>query len=188
VRRFSGIGTVAGGAWIALQGLSAARHLGAAVPEASVAAASAVTAGLALAVAARTVSWAWRGPLIVPLPEDDVAVCGPAEAEDVRAAAQLRGTMGGAGHLHRGRLALPVAAWACAAAAALATPEPLVAASWITLLGAFATAALVFPAKAFFYREATGGRVVLHPASAREELRRGGRPGAVVPGQPRGAP
>jgi hypothetical protein len=119
----------------------------------------------------------------VPLPSEDVAVCGPAEAELVRAAAQLRGTLGGAGHLHRVRLALPAAAWCAAAAAALAGPEVLDVAPWTTLAGVLVTAALLFPAKAFFYREATGGRVVVHPASAREDLVRARGVPPVAPGE-----
>jgi hypothetical protein len=170
MRRISGIGAVAGGAWLALAALAAVRTAGVAIPAASLVAATAVAAGLALACAARTASFAVRGPLIVSLPRHDVVVCDPPEADAIRAAAQLRGTMGGAGHVHRARLALPALAWAAAAAAAIAGPEPLQAAPWLAILGAAAAATLLFPAKAFFYREATGGRVVLHPPSARAEL------------------
>jgi hypothetical protein len=184
VRRCSGIGAVAGGAWVAFQGLSALRHAGPGLPASSLAAAGAVTAGLALAAAVRTACWAWRGPLVVSLPSHDVAMCGPAEAEAVRGAAQLRGTLGGAGHVHRARLALPAAAWAAAAAAAIAGPEVHDVAPWVTLVGALATAALLFPAKAFFYREATAGRVVVHPASARQDLVRSRGVRAALPGDP----
>lgn len=187
MRRITGIGAVAGGAWLALQALVAARAAGVAIPPASVAAATAVAAGLALACAARTASWFWRGPLIVSLPRSEVVVCDPPDADAIRAAAQLRGTMGGAGHVHRARLALPVLAWLAAAGAAIAGPDPLQAASWTAILGASAAAALLFPAKAFFYREATGGRVVLHPPSARAELLRPRAARAIVPGE-RGAP
>ncbi|HET8542438.1 MAG TPA: hypothetical protein VFL83_21370 [Anaeromyxobacter sp.] len=183
MRRISGIGAVAGGAWVALQALSAIRDAGAGIPSSSLAAAGVVAAALAGLAALRTASWAWRGPVIVPLPEDDVVVCCPPEAEAIRAAAQLRGTMGGAGHVHPGRLVLPAAAWASAAAAALAGPELLDAAPWIAVLAASATAALALPARAFFYREATGGRVVLHPASSREELLRSPRARAAVSGE-----
>lgn len=187
MRRISGIGAIAGGAWVAQEALAAVHEVGADVPHASLAAAGAVAAALAVAAAIRTASWAWRGPVIVSLPDEDLATCGPAEAEAVRAAAQLRGTLGGAGHVHPFRLALPALAWAAAAVAAFQGAEPVRAAPWVLLLGAAAVAALLFPAKAFFYREATGGRVVLHPASAREELVHSLHAGAVAPG-PGGAP
>lgn len=179
--RITGVGAVAGGAWVALQVLSTLREAGAGVPAPSLAAASVLAAVLAIAAAARTASWAWRGPRIVPLPLEDVAVCSPAEAEEVRAAAQLRGTLGGAGHVHRARLAFRVAGWGSAAGAALAVPEALDVAPWVGLLCASLAAAVLLPAKAFFYREATGGRVVIHPATARDELLRArGHP--VAPG------
>jgi hypothetical protein len=187
VKRISGFDAVAGGAWLALQALAAARHAGAAIPLASLAAAAAVTAGLALYCALRTASSVWRGPPIVSLPKDDVVPCDPPEAELIRAAAQLRGTMGGAGHVHPRRLALPALAWLAAAASALAWADPLDAAPWVALVGAAATAAYLFPATAFLYREATGGRLVLHPPSARREIVRSRPLRAVVPGA-RGAP
>lgn len=180
MHRISGIGAIAGGAWIALQVLAAVRHAGAGIPDASLAPASVLAAALALAAAVRTASWGWRGPLIVSLP-DDIVVCDPAEAEAIRVRAQLRGTMGGAGHVHPGRLALPALAWAAAAASAISWQEPIRSAPWIALLGASAVAAFLFPAKAFMYREATGGRVVLHPPSAREELLRSPPVRAVAP-------
>ena len=156
-------------------------------PPAGLLAAAVVAAGLALAAAARTASWAWRGPALVRFPTDDVAVCGAREADAVRAAARIRGTLGGAGHVHRGRLALPVISWALAAAAALAGPEVGDAAPWMALLGASASASLLLPPGTFYYREATGGRVVLHPASTREDLLRSDFGRAVV-GRERGAP
>jgi hypothetical protein len=181
VHRISGIGAIAGGAWVALQVLAAIRHAGAGLPTTSLAAAGAVTAGLALAAAVRTAAWGWRGPPIVALPKDEVAVCDPTDADAIRARAQLRGTMGGAGHVHPGRLALPALAWASVAASAISWQEPIRAAPWIALLGACMAAAFLFPAKAFMYREATGGRVVLHPPSAREELLRSRPVRAVAP-------
>ncbi len=177
---------LAAGAWLALQAFAAARDV-AGIPPASLTAAAIVAAGIALAAGARTASLAWRGPPLVSFPRDDVVVCGPREADAVRSASQLRGTLGGAGHVHRGRLALPAVAWAFAAVAALAGPEVADAVPWMALLGASASAAFALPAKAFFYREATGGSVVLHPASAREELLRSSPARAIV-GRERGAP
>lgn len=187
MKRISGFEAVAGGAWIALQALAVIRHAGAPIPLASLAAAAAVTAGLALACALRAASGIWRGPPIVSLPQEDVVPCDPPEAEVIRAAAQLRGTMGGAGHVHPRRLALPTLAWLAAAGSALAWADPLDAAPWVALVGAAATAAHLFPATAFLYREATGGRLVLHPPSARREILRSRTLRAAVPGA-RGAP
>ncbi len=170
MRRISGIGAAAGGAWVGLQGLSAVREVGDVLPSATVGVASAVTAGLAIAAAVRTATSAWRGPRVEPLPEDDLAVCSPDEAESVRGAAQLRGTLGGAGHVHRRRLALPALGWTFAAGAALAGPDAYDLVPWVTALGVCVAASLALPAKAFLYREATGGRVVVSPAAAREEL------------------
>ncbi len=187
MRRLSGIGVAASGSWVALQLASTLRSAGAAIPSSTLGAASAVAAVLALAAALRTASWAWRGPLLLPFPQDDVAVCAPAQAEAVRAAAQLRGTMGGAGHVHRIRLALPVLAWASAGAVALAGPGLLDAPPWTMLLGVSTTATVLFPARAFFYREATGGGVVLHPASAFGELLRSAADRACLRDE-RGAP
>jgi hypothetical protein len=172
--------------WLALQALSAVRHA-TDLPAAGLTAAGVVVAGLALAAAVRTASWAWRGPPIGAFPKDDLVVCGPREADAVRAAARLRGTLGGAGHVYRARLALPVMAWAFAAAASLAGPDVGDAGPWMALLGASASASVIFPARSFFYREATGGGVVLHPASARVELLRS-EPDRAIVERERGAP
>ncbi len=187
MRRVSAIGVMAGGAWVALHGLWTVRLAGVQIPGASLRVASVVAAALAVLAAIRTTSSAWRGPDIVPLPPDDVATCSASEADAIRAAAQLRGTMGGAGHVHPARLALPTAAWLSAAVAALAGPEEADVIPWLAILAASASAALLFPAKAFLYREATGGRAVLHPAAVREELLRAASTRAVVSGE-RGAP
>lgn len=168
----SGFGIVAGAAWLALQLIASVRSAGVAIPQPAVATASAIAAALAVAAAVRTASWAWRGPPLPPFPTEDVARCAPAEADAVRAAAQLRGTMGGAGHVHRARLAFPAVAWALAAASALAGPGPVDAAPWVAVMGGSAAAAVLFPARAFFYREASGGRVVVHPPCAVEGLLR----------------
>lgn len=180
MRRFTGIAAAAGGASIALQALSAAGQAGGDVPAPAFAAGAAATAALAIAASLQTAWFAWRGPRIESLPEDDLTVVGPPEAETIRAAAQLRGTLGGAGHVHRHRLALPFGAWASAAGTALAGPDAYDAVLWVMLLGVFVAAALAFPAKAFFYREATGGRVVVYPAAAGGELLRSGGDAATV--------
>ncbi|HEX9049105.1 MAG TPA: hypothetical protein VF841_01075 [Anaeromyxobacter sp.] len=188
MRRPSGVEVVASGVWLVVQLMTALRGAGAGIPPPALAAVSDVAAALALAAAIHVTSWAWRGPHLAAFPRQDLVVCAPPEAAAVRAAAQLRGTMGGAGHVYRLRLALPAAAWTSAAAVALAGPGLLEAAPpWVMLLGMSATASILFPAKPFFYRETTSGRVVLHPASALEELRRSA-PEHACRGDERGAP
>jgi len=189
VRRISAVGAVAGGACTGIGALRLASALGVAVSPQGLAAAAAATAGLALLVAGRTASWAWRGPVLVSFPRDGSAVCDPAEAEVVRSAAQLRGTMGGAGYVHRARLAFPSLAWASAAAVSvLAGPLPAAGLAWALLLAVSGGAVLLFPAKPFHYREATGGRVVVYPAAARADLLKHARAGAPEDRQARSSP
>jgi hypothetical protein len=111
-----------------------------------------------------------RGPRVIAFERADAVSCKPAVAQAIRDAAQLRGTMGGAGHVYPGRLAFPIAAWAGAALAGtevvsgalhrLAGPWPLA----VGLCAAFA--ALLFPARPFWYREVTGGGVLVTPPAA----------------------
>ncbi len=81
-------------------------------------ASAAVALMLALVAGGRTLSSAWRGPVLVQFPCEAAIECNPVEAAEVRAAAQLRGTLGGAGHVHPRRLAFPALAWIAAAAIA----------------------------------------------------------------------
>jgi hypothetical protein len=190
LRRISTLGAVAGGAWAGLEGLRLLHAAGADLPHTGLAACAAASTGLALVAAGRTAAWAFRGPLIATFPAAGAAVCDPAEAEAVRASAQLRGTMGGAGHVHRARLAFPAVAWAAAAAvAAFAGPLLEESAPWVVLLVAASVAGFLLPAKPFYYREATGGRVAVYPPSARDDLLRlasgrasAGRSGAAANG------
>lgn len=141
-----------------------------------------VTRGLALAaaplsfaLAIRSGTGIWRGPALIRFPvEHAVLRCG-AEAEQIRAAAQVRGALGGAGHVHPARLVLAVAAWglagtvaACAAAGA-ASPVPCKPMVALTILAVVARISL--PARPFWYRERQDGSVVLYPPSAAARVR-----------------
>lgn len=143
------------------------------------------------AQAMRTALGAWRGPVIASFPRRDAVFCEPQCAETVRAGAQLRGTMGGAGHVHPERLVFPATAWAAAAlvaAALLRDPSLHAASPWtLAVLAGATVAARLAPARPFFYREVTGGRVLVFPpvactrllesAAAAGALRRSGEPG-----------
>jgi hypothetical protein len=171
--RHSRLTIVAGAAWLAFAAITVAHRASAAVPPLAVTVAAVGAIGLALAATVCTAASVWRGPPLRRFPHDQAVCCGPGEAAVVRSAAQLRGTLGGAGHVHRGRLAFSALAWLGAAgcAAAVLAEAPLGAA---LLLGA-ATAALsglagLLPARPFYYREAMGGWVVVYPREACERL------------------
>lgn len=155
--------------WFVLLACEAARVVGIAVPRELL-----LLAGVAAAVAAATVSvrhvaFIWRGPIIVSFRRSEGMLCDAREAEVVRAAAQLRGTMGGAGHLHRWRLAISAAAWGAASVQAVLLLLPDRAPMRLLPLGFLLVAsslALLVPACPFYYREAAGGCVLAFPADA----------------------
>jgi hypothetical protein len=156
-------------AWLALTGLGLVHLADVHLPVAAVAAAVALAAPTVLAEAARALLAIRRGPRLVEFEWSDAVMCAPQDAKVVRAAAQLRGTMGGAGHLHPRRLVLAAAAWALAAASGLEAiaDDRLVLGAWppvLTLVAALL--AFMFPARAFYYREVTGGAVVTSPPTA----------------------
>ncbi len=127
-----------------------------------------VTAVLAATVAVRQLSYIWRGPLIVAFRRSDGVLCDAREAEVVRSAAQLRGTMGGAGHFHRWRLVLSAGAWGAASAQSLMLlPPQRNAVTYLPLCALLLLWGLsaVLPAEPFFYREAAGGCLVAFPAA-----------------------
>jgi hypothetical protein len=115
------------------------------------------------------VAFVWRGPELVGFRRRDAVLCDVAESAAIRAAAQLRGTTGGAGHVYRLRLAFPAIAWAAVAAQSagflrsdLGPPE-----NWpLAVVLPAALLALLFPARSFWYREVTGGCVIVHPPRA----------------------
>lgn len=166
VTRVTGAAACAAGTLAALQ---VARASGVVVPRPALVVAAVVSMVLAAAVSARTVAFVWRGPDIISFRRRDAVLCDAAEAAAVRTAAQLRGTMGGAGHVHRFRLAFPAIAWAAVAAQSAAflvageagpAPWPLAIAFPAALLS------LLLPARSFWYREVTGGCVLAHPCPA----------------------
>jgi hypothetical protein len=131
--------------------------------------AAVVSLAFAAAVSAMNVAFVWRGPEIISFRRRDAVLCDVAEAAAVRAAAQLRGTMGGAGHVYRFRLAFPAVMWAAVAAhsAAFLVRGSGRPALW-PLAVAFPAALLtiLLPARSFWYREVTGGCVLVHPCPA----------------------
>jgi hypothetical protein len=87
----------------------AALRLGAPVPPGIITITAAVAVPAATAAALQRLAYLWRGPSIVSFSRMDAVRCGVSDAEEIRAAAQVRGTLGGAGHVYRARLALHVA-------------------------------------------------------------------------------
>ncbi len=156
-------------ACVALAAVEAARLLGIEVPRTAAMLTASGTAVLAMTVAVRHVAFVWRGPVIVSFRRRDGMLCDANEAAVVRAAAQLRGTMGGAGHVHPHRLMLTAGAWAAASVQALVLVGPdrgltrFVPLTAVIVAGALAAQ---FPAVPFYYREAAGGCVVAFPPGA----------------------
>jgi hypothetical protein len=143
-----------------------ARAAGAEVPDTAGLLGASAAAVSAATVAIRNIFFVWRGPVILSFRRGDAMLCDAREASTVRAAAQLRGTMGGAGYLHPRRLVVSATAWAAVSVQSLAlvspqrTPTtfiPLAVAVGATVLTA------LFPASPFFYRETGGGCVVAFP-------------------------
>lgn len=162
----SSLTLAAAGAWLVLWCLVLAREAQVFVAPATISIAALVALLLSLVAAARSAAYAWRGPRIPAFPKDEALVCRPREAAIVRSAAQLRGTLGGAGWVHRARLALSTGAWI---AAGLSVTAVLVDAGrapvpqWGLAVLVLGAAAACFPAKAFYYREATNGCLLVHP-------------------------
>ncbi len=130
---------------------------------------SAAALPFALIVSIRTIAWVWRGPVIVRFPLEEAALVSGSDADRVRNAAQLRGTMGGAGHLRRSRLVIRAAAWTSISAALASTmldASKGITAAWAVAAVVAAIVARAFPATPFWYREARGGGVLVHPSAA----------------------
>jgi hypothetical protein len=161
--------------WLVLTLSVLVRAAGGSVPHGLEIVCGTIAAPVALAAAGHAIASLWRGPTILSFSRADSDTCTPDEAAYVRFVAQHRGTMGGAGFLHPGRVLLPAGAWIAAAAegAALASIElePWAFAA-IALAGVGAAAAtLLFPARPFFYREATGGTAIVSPPSVARDLK-----------------
>jgi hypothetical protein len=154
-------------AWLALVALGV---LGGGAPGGYVTVATAAAATVAALAVGGTVSSMWRGPPVVAFAPEDSLWCGEEESEPVRAYAQLRGMIGGAGHVYPRRLVFPLLAWS---AALVAGARPLF---WpdLEVLGtlpaavamgsAFAT--WLFPARPYWYREVMGGGAMVSPPEA----------------------
>lgn len=129
---------------------------------------AAIALPLAICIACRTIASVWRGPVLLRFSRTAAMACDGEAAASVRAAAQLRGSLGGAGHVHRVRLALPALAWISAAVVAgRALGQPRAAPGWASLVLVVALcASLIFPARPFWYREARDGAVLVHPPDA----------------------
>ncbi len=158
----------------ALLTLLAARRLGAPVPTPAIVICAAVAAPIALAAGVQRLVYLWRGPSVVSFSRIEAVRCGGAEAEAIRAAAQLRGTLGGAGHVHRSRLALHALAYFATAslgAVALASSGSDAVGAWpLAVVAGAGVGAVLLPARPFYYREATNGDVVVSPPLARSLL------------------
>jgi hypothetical protein len=134
----------------------------------------AVAGPVALVAAIRSLGAIRGGPRVISFERREALLCDAAQADVIRGAAQLRGTMGGAGHLYPARLAFQAAAWLAAVVAgaeALSARAAGTLGPWpATLATAAAVAALLFPPRPFWYREVTGGGVVVNPPSAAAAL------------------
>ncbi|HEX9049106.1 MAG TPA: hypothetical protein VF841_01080 [Anaeromyxobacter sp.] len=173
--RFTAGALAACGAFAAVEVLRAA---GVAVHGRAFVLLGSTAAVVAATAAARNVAHVWRGPLIVDFQRGDGLLCDARESVAVRAAAQLRGTMGGAGYLHPCRLAFSASAWAAAAVQAVVLVSPD-RGSWEYLPAAVGLVAVAFagrfPATPFYYRETAGDCVVVFPAEAASRLLAGAR-------------
>ena len=170
-RRVTWAAAVTSGAFLALLGASC---LGVFVSKAALLTCAGVAAPIALAAGVQRLVCLWRGPPIVSFSRTEAVRCSAADAEAIRAAAQLRGTLGGAGHLHRKRLALHALASLAAASLpsiALFSPESEAGGTWsFAVVAGMGLLAMLLPARPFYYREATNGDVLVSPPFARALL------------------
>ncbi len=170
LRQTTRLGAGAASAWTALVISLLAGLAGGAAPPRAIQLLASIALVVSGALAIRTALGAWRGPVISSFPRRDAVFCDAQCAETVRAGAQLRGTMGGAGHVHPERLVFPATAWAASvmvATALLRDPSLRAVSPWaLGVLASAAVAACLAPARPFFYREVTGGRVLVFPPVA----------------------
>lgn len=158
-------------AWIVLIGIGTTE--GGATPRTWAFVAVGVAGSVALLAFVGTVVSIWRGPPVVEFAPEDGVRCDEQQSEPVRAYAQLRGTIGGAGHVHPARLAFPAISWAAALVAGLHGISPALAEvspSPVVLAVAAAVGAWVFPARPYWYREVMGGGALVTPPDAVPEL------------------
>lgn len=155
-------------AFAAFAVLYALSETGAPLVEAAMRGSAALALPLSLCTACRTVAAIWRGPVLLQFARTAAVACDGADAERVRAAAQIRGSLGGAGYVHRVRLVLPATAWFSAAfVAGRALEQPRASAGWASGALALALCASVrLPARPFWYREGRDGALLVHPPAA----------------------
>jgi hypothetical protein len=108
--------------------------------------------------------------MLIAFPADDAVLCSGEESEPVRAYAQVRGSIGGAGHVHPPRLAYPALTWAALllTGAKTATGDLLeILGPWpLVLASVWAVWAFLFPARPYWYREVMGGGALVSPPEA----------------------
>ncbi len=163
------------GSWLVLAFVGLIRAAGASMPRLAALVWGLVAAPIALAAALHALAAMWRGPTVVAFARSDAVPCTPAEATFIRRSSQLHGTMGGAGYLHPGRLLLPTLAWLAAAVVGVAVLSDAVddvVGPWgVAVMLLAGAAALMLPARPYFYLETTGGGAWLSPPSAAFQLR-----------------
>jgi hypothetical protein len=156
--------------WLALVSVAGFRAAGFSVSTTTQVACGVIAIPIVLAAALQTIISVWRGPRVIAFERSDAVRFGPDEADAVRAAAQLRGTMGGAGYVFPARLAFPVVSWLGALGAGTEGLVPGVieiAGAWPPAVAASAAlVAWLFPSRPYWYREVTGGGVLVTPLSA----------------------
>jgi hypothetical protein len=185
---------LAGGlSWVCLVLAGLVRAAGVEVPRPLELAAGLIASPVALAAALQSAAAAWRGPTLVAFTLGESVPLSAAEAAFVRSVAQLRGLMGGGGHVHPRRQVFPAVAWAAAGlggVAALVEGLGRTLGPWPVVLAAVAAfVALLFPSRAYFYRDTTGGGAILSPPSAGFRLKRraqlaGSLPAGAAPTPP----
>lgn len=172
-------------AWLALVFVGVVHAAGGDPPRAIEIVCALVGAPIALAGGIQALAAIWRGPIIVAFGRADSIPCSPSEAAFVREHAQLRGMMGGAGHLYPPRLVLPSLAWLAAAAVGAGGLSPELGQAlgiWpVALAVAAAVLAILFPARPYFYRDTTGGGALLSPPSSAYRLTRRARAAGAAP-------
>jgi hypothetical protein len=151
-----------------LAALLAARAAGGAVPARLILVCAGALVPVAAVAALQSAVHLWRGPPVVSFGNAEAVRCGGAQAEAIRRAARLRGTLGGAGHVYPGRLAVHALAGAAAAALGgyVVQAGPDAVAGWLLmLLVAGGAWTVLLPARAFYYREARNGDLLVTPAN-----------------------
>ncbi len=152
--------------------VSALALAGVAVPGRIATAAAIVCVPVSLAAALGQLLAIRRGPPLWSFPLKHAIAFRPEEASRVRAAAQVRGGLGGAGHVRPLRLMFPALAWIGAGAlvAFTAGGRREAAALALAWLAASLAATLLLPARPFWYRERSDGAVLVFPPDLSDRM------------------